>query len=169
MAFHEAGHVLIHEIFDWPYTDVSVAEVGKEGVNYSYPDPQKDSPAQEKLIYACICCAGAVAEDKFNFPADTPREDLGKSFYLRNTEGSDYEKYSELNLPPMSSERIMDDIVIDMILENWDSVSEIAQALHAKKRLSSNDVKQTLVKANFMRSQESCMQSLLDIQKTLGI
>ena len=99
-AFHEAGHVLIHEIFDLPYINVLVTEAGKEGVNYSYPDPKPTSPDIDKLIYACVCFAGAVAEDKFNFGHDAPKEDLGTSMLAGyGYPGSDATKFQELNLP----------------------------------------------------------------------
>lgn len=168
-AFHEAGHVLIHEIFGRPYTDVSVAEVGKEGVNYSYPDPQKDSPAIEKLIYACICYAGAIAEDKFNFLPDVAKEELGRTIaYGVMSLDSDLAKFKNLHLPQGSYEKVQE-VVSNMVIENWKTVSTIAQALYEKKHITSENIKLLLDQTGFISNRDFYVQQLKNLQEALEI
>ena len=167
-AFHEAGHVLIHEIFDWPYIDVSVTEAGKEGVNYSYPDPKPNSPDTDKLIYACVCCAGAVAEDKFKFGHDAPKENLGASLiagygYFR----SDATKFQELRLPAGTLENILE-ITADIVLENWEAVSNIAQIINEQKHVCSEDIHKLLNETSFRKDTEQYLQRLIDVLKSFG-
>jgi len=165
-AFHETGHVLIHEVFGWSYTDAYVNEAGKEGVRYTYSDPREESPVLDKLIYACICLAGSIAEDKFDRP-NIKRKELGVSLIDGGLDQeSDISKYYSLKFPPELFEEIID-ATIDIILDNWEAVSKIATTLEKEGHLTNEDVKKLLNEADLTENKSIYMDRLEQIQKII--
>ena len=141
-AFHEAGHVFLHEVFEIPYKSVQInenAQIGEqEGVVHGDGEATIDN-----LIYACICFSGAVAQDKHTHPSCSSEQyglSLQEGLWVN---GSDLDKYKKLGLYQNHFLPLLD-ITIKIIIDNWELVSKIANALIKKKKLQSEEVKQIL-------------------------
>jgi len=143
-AFHEAGHVFLHQVFKIPYTSVQINENINENVQKGSVHGAEEAPIDD-LIYACICFSGAVAQDKYTHPSCLPEqygESLQEGLWVN---GSDLDKYKKLGLSENHFRPLLDftiKIIIDN--DNWELVSKIANALIKKKQLRSEEIKQIL-------------------------
>ncbi|MFN5302326.1 MAG: hypothetical protein ACK5C9_06705 [Pseudanabaena sp.] len=141
-AFHEAGHVFLHEVFKVPYTSVQINENVNENAQKGVVHGDGEAPIDD-LIYACICFSGAVSQDKCTHPLCPPEqygESLQEGLWVN---GSDLDKYTKLGLSKNHFRSLLDftiKIIIDN--DNWELVSKIADALIKKKQLRPEEVKQ---------------------------
>lgn len=141
-AFHEAGHVFLHEVFEMPYKSVQINENGQIGEQQGVVNGDGEAWIDD-LIYACVCFSGAVAQDKYTHPSCLP-ENYGLSLQEGLwVNGSDLDKYKKLGLPENYFLPLLD-TTIKIIIDNWELVSKIANALIKKKELQSEEVKRIL-------------------------
>jgi len=145
-AFHEAGHVFLHELCEIPYKSVQIFSE-QEGRVFGNEEPPIDP-----LIYACICFSGAVAQDKYADPSCSPKY-YGISLQEGvGVNGSDFDQYKKLKLPENHFLPLLDTTrkaVID--IDHWELISKIANAPMEKKKLQSEEVKQILEGSNLNR------------------
>lgn len=143
-AFHEAGHVIVHEIFGWSYTNALIRSDGGT-VNYDYEEITKESPWLDQLIYACICLSGSVAEDKHR--ACLPPERYGASVWMAKAhigeEMTDWDKYQSLKLSNPHY-RLLQKFVNKLISENWSLIEKIAITLLERKELTFEEIQPML-------------------------
>lgn len=143
-AFHEAGHTFMHELFDLPYEDVLVNEDGGE-LNFIYQEITKTSSLLSKLIYACICFSGSIAEDMYKYPRgldDSQDSIYGSSLYFGGAI-TDLYKYQEMGLTRSYMNSLLD-FTRKIIIDNWSIVETIANSLAKNKQLTSKEVKNLL-------------------------
>ncbi len=139
-AFHEVGHLIIHEIFGLGYRDLRIIKIEHEGGSINFEGNLHSEFGEEflnttspelidKLRYACICLAGSVAEEKYLYPNNDPTWGL-----LLATGFSDFNEYNKLNLKN-HYKKFLKDITKEIITETWESISKIASILVEKKKL----------------------------------
>lgn len=143
-AFHETGHLFMFELFGCKYEDVSIN--GEEGI-VNGDDNIRTDTMLNKLIFACICFSGSIAEDLYKYPIDldTPVESVYEECLYGSTlivggGVADLYKYAEMSLCK-HYESLLKCFTRKIIIDNWFMVSTIANSLAKKKRLTDKEVK----------------------------
>jgi hypothetical protein len=163
-AFHEAGHVFLHEVFEIPYKSVQINENAQVGEHEGVVHGDEEASIEiDELIYACICFSGAVAEDKYTYPSYSP-----KNYGLSIQEGTDLDKYQQLGLHKNYFDPLLDS-TIKIIIDNWELVSKIANALIKEKELRSEEVKQILGNWELKEKQYRYTLDIEEISRKLNL
>lgn len=151
VAFHEAGHVFAHELFGCEYKCVTIEEKGKGKVSDGY---EGTDAMLDKLILACICFSGGIAEkqqywfslERKDFLISLDKPDFVDDFYgflKYDGAGEDVCKYQKIGLHESYRNPLLK-FTGKIIAHNWNVVSIIANYLAERKRLTAKEVKKLL-------------------------
>lgn len=168
-AFHETGHLIIHEIFGWKYINVLIQD-SERRVRYDYQEPTEDSCLIEKVIYACICLSGKVTENRYRLLAST--KELGTPIWMDGAgvdgEVSDWYKYQALRLPSEYFP-LLQKFAESIIIEHWPLISKIANILSMKKKLTFEEIQPILVRYNLGGKRQSYIRNLEAISQKVEL
>lgn len=159
VAFHEAGHVSVYELFGWEYKYVEIDEKGDGKVSGGY---EGTNAMLDELILAFICFSGGIAEalflssnrgyeavdlskflKYFGEPDSPDSMDLLYAHLKREGGGADVSKYQKIGLHESYRNPLLK-FTGEIIIDNWSVVSIIANYLAERKRLTAKEVKKLL-------------------------
>lgn len=157
-AHHEAGHIFMLSLFGYTVTDASINEDTDEGETNYTPriDPASLEDTLDKLVTAYIATAGVVAEARF-------RDVRDPSVLFYDGGLSDLQQFTQTGLSkdfigPMfeAADRILSD--------HEDVISNIADELYRKKRLSQAEIEAFLTGVDFVGENKKYIGKLSNIK-----